>query len=332
MFSRRRIQLLGLLGTFAVALFIWSSDADARAGRGSSFGSRGARTYTAPPPTATAPNAAAPINRSMTQPGQPGQAAAARAPGAAAGGGLFNRPGLLGGLAAGFLGAGLIGLLMGNGLLGGLTGMASFLGLLLQIGLVAIVAALIWSWWQRRNAPAPAAVGLSPRQLADAYDRPRSEFLSGGGAPAAGPVSIEQSDYEAFERLLGEIQTAYGREDLNALRERVTPEMLSYFNDDLSHYASRGVTNAVSDVKLLQGDLADAWREGDAEYASVAMRFSLVDRMVERASGRPVDGDGAEPVEATEIWTFMRAHGGAWLLSAIQQVDAQKQSRLATVH
>jgi predicted lipid-binding transport protein (Tim44 family) len=264
----------------------------------------------------------------MTQPGQPATAAAAtRSTGGAATGGFFNRPGMLGGLAAGFLGAGLIGMLFGHGLLGGISGMASVLGLLLQIGLVAIVGALIWSWWQRRNAPAVA--GLSPRQLADAYDRPRSEFFAASGTSALAPVSIEKEDYDAFERLLGEIQTAYGQEDLDALRERVTPEMLSYFNDDLAHNASRGVTNAVSDVKLLQGDLADAWREGDVEYASVAMRFALVDRMVERANGRVVDGDVTHPVEATEIWTFMRARGGSWLLSAIQQADMQP--RLAAV-
>jgi predicted lipid-binding transport protein (Tim44 family) len=47
------------------------------------------------------------------------------------------------------------------------------------------------------------------------------------------------------------------------------------------------------------------------------MRFSLVDQMIERASGRTVEG-GA-PSEVTELWTFMRARGGDWLLSAIQQ-------------
>jgi predicted lipid-binding transport protein (Tim44 family) len=119
--------------------------------------------------------------------------------------------------------------------------------------------------------------------------------------------------------LLGEIQSAYGVEDLTALRARVTPEMLSYFSEDLARNASRGVTNAVSDAKLLQGDLADSWREGDVEYASVAMRFSLLDRMVELASGRVVEGDAVHPVEATEVWTFMRTRGGSWLLSAIQQ-------------
>ena len=70
-------------------------------------------------------------------------------------GGLFNRPGLIGGLSAGFLGAGLIGLLLGHGFLGGLGGLASIFGLLLQVGLIAIVAMLAWRWWQRRSQPAP---------------------------------------------------------------------------------------------------------------------------------------------------------------------------------
>ena len=75
--------------------------------------------------------------------------------------------------------------------------------------------------------------------------------------------------------------------------------------------------NRVSDVKLLQGDLAEAWREGDADYATVAMRFALNDSMVERASGRTVEGGSQS--EVTELWTFRRARGGDWLLSAIQQ-------------
>jgi predicted lipid-binding transport protein (Tim44 family) len=92
--------------------------------------------------------------------------------------------------------------------------------------------------------------------------------------------------------------------------------MLSYFSEDLAANASKGVINRVSDVKLLQGDLAEAWREGDTDYATVAMRYSLKDEMVDRESGRLVE-NGED--EATEIWTFMRARGGHWLVSAIQQ-------------
>jgi predicted lipid-binding transport protein (Tim44 family) len=143
-------------------------------------------------------------------------------------------------------------------------------------------------------------------------------ILGSTNAPPAGePVTIAKSDYDAFERLLGDIQAAYSTEDLSALRVKLTPEMLSYFSEQLAGNASRGLINRVTDVKLLQGDLAEAWREGAADYATVAMKFALKDSMVERASGRTVEG--GERSEVTELWTFVRAHGGNWLLSAIQQ-------------
>ena len=93
--------------------------------------------------------------------------------------------------------------------------------------------------------------------------------------------------------------------------------MASYFAEQQDDYASRGQINRVTDVRLLAGDLAEAWREGDTDYATVAMHFALTDSVVERASGRTVEG--GEPGEVTELWTFMRERGGAWLLSAIQQ-------------
>ena len=108
--------------------------------------------------------------------------------------------------------------------------------------------------------------------------------------PAGEPLAIAKSDYDVFERLLGGIQTAYSAEDLSALRAMVTPEMLSYFSEELAANASRGLINRVTDVKLLQGDLAEAWREGRNDYATVAMKFGLKDSMVERASGRIVEG------------------------------------------
>lgn len=321
-----RFHLRPLLARLALVsgLALGAADyADARVGGGSSFGSRGSRTFSAPPSTRTAPGATAPMERSVIQPG----AQTRPTPGM---GGTFNRPGLfggglLGGLAAGFLGAGLLGLLFGHGLFGGLAGFASVLGLLLQIGLVALVGVLLFRMWQGRRRQ-PAMAGGPP--LRDfGLNRSGLGSLGGGSAASAGPaasagglqpVEIGPADYQAFERLLGEIQAAYSAEDLNALRARVTPEMLSYFSEELAQNASRGVVNKVSDVKLDQGDLAEAWREGDAEYATVAMRYSLVDRTVDRSSGRLVGGSD-EPKAVTEVWTFRRAHNGAWLLSAIQQ-------------
>jgi predicted lipid-binding transport protein (Tim44 family) len=338
---RIRPLVMAFLGIATLALIV--TEADARAGRGGSFGSRGTRTHSAPPPTATAPGQAGPMERTMTQPGQPGTAVGRpgmpATPAAQPGGMFSGARGIIGGLAAGFLGAGLLGMLFGGGFMSGLAGFASFLGLLAQIGLVVLVAFLAWRWWQRRSQPAPAHAMASGPSLRDIQpDTPRRSSLGalggalgggglGGGshaaagpagAPAGAEIEIQPDDFDAFERLLGEVQAAYSAEDLNALRGKVTPEMLSYFAEDLAANASRGVVNQVSDVKLLQGDLAEAWREGGAEYATVAMRFSLVDKTVESASGRVVEGSDA-PQEATELWTFMRSPNGSWLLAAIQQ-------------
>src|SRR6202041_1187580 len=106
--------------------------------------------------------------------------------------------------------------------------------------------------------------------------------------------------------------------DLNALRAMSTPEMVGYFSEQLSDQASQGVTNTVTDVHLESGDLAQAWAEAGREYATVAMRFSMID-VTRDAAGRVVDGSPDEHVTATEIWTFVRSRGGHWILSAIQQ-------------
>jgi len=301
----------------AATIGFLASEADARIGGGLSSGSRGTRTFSAPPPTSTMPSAA-PTQRTVTQPNT-----AAPRPGLtpSPAGGFFGRSGFWGGLAAGFLGAGLFGLLFGHGMMGGLGGFVSFLGLIFQLGLIALVAVFVWRWFQRRNEPAYA--GSLYRDSSPINPLGGLGFGGGQGSGSAGAgsqrsddVGITGADYDAFERLLGEIQTAYSNEDVNALRTHATPEMVSYFSEDLAQNASRGVVNRVSDVKLLQGDLAEAWREGGTDYATVAMRFALNDTMVDRSNGRVLEGG---PQEVAEAWTFRRTSGGPWILSAIQQ-------------
>jgi predicted lipid-binding transport protein (Tim44 family) len=314
---RSVIKTLAVVMALAMPLALAvSSSVDARPGGGGGFGSRGSRTFTAPPTTRTAPNTAQPMQRSITQPGVNAPASAA------AKGGMFSRPGLLGGLAAGFLGAGLFGLLFGGGLFGGLGGLSSIIGLVLQIGLIYLVARLAMSWWQRRNAPAfasaapaPGATPQQPQQQGPlAHARSGFGFNSGSGSA---PLEIKPDDYDAFERMLGEVQTAWSNEDIAKLHTLATPEMVSYFTQDLDANKARGVINKVTDVKLLQGDLAEAWREGTTDYATVALRYALVDKTVERDSGKIVEGSDA-PTEVTDVWTFVRRPGSGWELSAIQ--------------
>src|SRR3984893_17090651 len=309
---RGMAQAIPVVLSLALPLMLAISAADARVGGGGSSGSRGGRTVSAPPSTSTAPGAAQPFNRTMTQPGSPGVGAPT-----AAGGGFFNRPGMgmLGGLAAGFLGAGLLGMLFGGGMFSGLGGLSSIFGLILQIGLIIIVVRLGIAWWERRHTPASAYAGAPPgAAAAPGMFRTGSGFGLGSGSA---PLEIAPADYEAFERLLGEIQAAWSNEDVAKLHTLATPEMVSYFTRDLAANKTRNEINKVSDLKLLQGDLAEAWREGDTDYASVARRAALVDQTFDRTTGRLVSG--GEPEEVTEVWTFVRPRGMNWELSAIQQ-------------
>src|SRR5439155_13702220 len=240
--TRGIIRALAIVLSVALRLAIAVSGADARVGGGGSSGSRGSRTFSAPPSTTTAPGTAQPMNRTFTQPGNPGVGAPAA--GAANKGGFFNRPGMgmLGGLAAGFLGAGLLGMLFGGGLFSGLGGFASILGLILQIGLIILVVRLAMSWWQRRNAPAYASTGASPAPPAGPQANYRSAMGFGLGSSAP-PLEIKPEDYEAFERLLGDIQAAWSDEDISRLERLATPEMASYFARDLADNKARNAVN-----------------------------------------------------------------------------------------
>lgn len=142
-------------------------------------------------------------------------------------------------------------------------------------------------------------------------------MLGGSAAPA---LQISDTDFEAFQQSLSDIQTAWSKGDLEALRSHVTPEMLGYFGRELSLLASQGLTNHVEDVNLEQGDLAEAWSEDGIDYATVAMRWSALDYTTD-ASGKVVEGSKTERGESVETWTFLRAgNNGRWILSAIQQI------------
>jgi predicted lipid-binding transport protein (Tim44 family) len=293
----------------ALALALAPGLAEARAGSGGSFGSRGGMTWSAPPSTNTAPYSS-PMQRSMTpnnpSPGYGGYGAP--------GYGYGPRSGFMSGLMGGLIGAGIGGLLLGHGFFGGMLGFGGFLGFLLQIFLIVLLVRFLIRLFRGQSPAFAGGPGMFARG-----GPPGPGPMGGFGRPAGPPpIQIGPQDYQAFEQLLQGIQAAWSRQDLNALRAIVTPEMLSYFAEQLADQTSRGVRNEVTDVRLLQGDLSQAWSEGNREYATVAMRFAMID-VTRDASGRIVDGSSSEHVTATELWTFVRSPGGQWILSAIQQ-------------
>ncbi len=299
----------------ALVLALAPGLAFARAGGGSSMGSRGTRTYSAPPSTSTAPGTAAPMQRSMTTPSQPSTSqpgyGAAPAP---ARPGLFGGSPFMSGLFGGLLGAGIGGMLFGHGAFGGVSGFGGFLGFLIQIFLIILAVRFVLRLFRGRQ---PAFAGGAPT-MARTGDMGNGMMGGGGAAPQGTPVQVQPADFQQFEQLLKAVQAAWTANDLRAMGQLVSPEMLSYFAEQLGEMTSRGVRNSVTDVRLEQGDLSEAWNEQGRDYATVAMRFSMIDVTTD-STGRVVEGNPSQRAMATEIWTFMRAPGGHWILSAIQQ-------------
>jgi predicted lipid-binding transport protein (Tim44 family) len=298
---------------FCLTIAFAPSLAEARAGRssggGSSFsgmGSRGTRTFEN--------NGAAPVTRSMTQTPTPRAAspiAGAPAAAAAAGGSFFQRHPFLTGLAGGFL---------GSMLFHGMGGFGHVLGGLLTVLIIGFVIFFLIRLFSGRGFSfGSGGSGGAMPMSAGAAAAPRPQLYRGQD------TTVSDSDLNAFQAIHGSVQEAWSNGDLGRLRQLMTPEMLSYFSEELTRNTSQGVRNVISDVRLVKGDVSESWEEGDLQYATAYMRWSAIDYVVPvgAASGQTqqiVSGDPRAPVEQEEVWTFVRRRGGNWLLSAIQQV------------
>jgi predicted lipid-binding transport protein (Tim44 family) len=346
--TRLRTRISAALGMALAIGMLVAAPADAR--RGGSFGSRGSRTYSAPASTATAPGSVAPVQRSMTSPSAaPGGAYAPRPgmpgysgyqPGYGFGGGPFGRS-PFGGFMGGLLAGGLIGGLMGHGWGGGWGGGGwgggggGLLTILIQLVILFFIVSFVMRLIRRRSGGYSAfeqpAYGGGPQPLGGAGAGFGGGPFGGtgfGGGPAAAPyvpttgpsweIPITAQDQATFGSLLIEIQDAFGHEDYARLREHCTPEIVSYLSEELSDNATHGRKNDVTGTRLLQADVGEAWREGDVEYATAAMRYESIDLMRDRTTGAVLSGDPNAPSQTTELWTFARQIGGPWKLSAIQ--------------
>lgn len=188
--SLRWLQTVARLVAFIAALLVSGDEADARLAGGWN---------------AAAP---APLIRANVMAADTAAHRATLAQMPPAGGSLsdfFQRGGLLGGFAAGFLGCGLLGLLFGRSLFGDLGGVSSYLGLLFQLALIVMLGRLIWNRWH--HVGFAGAGGVSPRQLADPYLRSRDDPHAGFDSAGA----TEDQDAAAPDERAGKIKEVQSR-------------------------------------------------------------------------------------------------------------------------
>ena len=306
---------------FCLTLALAPSLAEARAGAtssggGSSMGSRGTRTFEN--------NGAAPVTRSMNptpQATSPLSSGAAGTAAAAGGGSFFQRHPFMTGIAGGFLGSMLF-----SSLGGGLGGMGHMMGGLLTALIIGLLIFFVFRLIRGRGF----SFGGSGGAAGAGGGMPMPRSVGAAAAPTGTryrgtDTTVGDDDLNAFQAVHAGIQQAWANGDLGRLRQLMTPEMLSYFSEELTRSASEGVQNIVSDVSLVKGEISESWEEGDLQYATAYMRWTANDYVVRigRSPGQPdylVSGDPKTPIESEEMWTFVRRRGATWLLSAIQQV------------
>ncbi|MCX8501352.1 MAG: TIM44-like domain-containing protein [Alphaproteobacteria bacterium] len=230
-----------------------------------------------------------------------------------------------------------------------------FIGFMLQMLLIGLAIYLVYrliKWLMQRNAQQRGmvpATGPSFGGNNSAYAGPwgsgngQGGFAQGGqggygqggydnqggfgGGYAPQPVSrdirVGEADEQAFGELLVAIQRAWSEGNLNRMRMMMTPEMLGYFTDEIASNTSRGIINKVEDVRLISGQVQQAWEEDGRQYATARISFAARDynvRLTPDGREELVSGKPDRETVAEEMWTFVRANGGNWLLSAIQQV------------
>ena len=266
------------------------------------------------PAPAAAPNAAA-------------KAPAAAAP-AAAGAAAAAAPkpsmwkGLLGGA---LLGLGLGALLSHFGLGGA---MASAIGSILMIALLALAAMFIWRMFKRKDTPAnsaftgfnrndPLPAGATPeigsRIQPAAFQPVQAAPAAAGAAAAAAPWGVPADfDTTAFLRHAKSsfirMQAAWDKADVNDLREFTTPEVFAELKMQIQE---RGANADFTDVVSIDAELLGIETIGHEYLASVKFNG-----MISTAPKAP-----AEPF--SEVWNMSKPTDGSsgWLLAGIQQLS-----------
>ena len=181
--------------------------------------------------------------------------------------------------------------------------MASFL----MLALLAMAAFMLFRFFMRRNAPAPAMqyAGM-PQQGPAAFDQSPAA-LGGSAMVGAFPPGFD-ADAFAREAKLNfiRLQAAFDAGNLDDLRAFTTPEVFAEVRMQL---AERGGETQTTDVVSIDAEVLEAVDE-DAQHV-VSVRFTGLIRETADAGATPFD----------EIWHLTKpASGqGGWLIAGIQQ-------------
>ena len=314
--------VISLIALLACTAFV-TVNAEARAGGGSSIGSRGSRSYSRPVSPYSQPS---PSQQAAPRPAQqPLSPPPYQAPQPAGGGFLRS---MAGGLVGGMLGGMLFRSLgFGGGMGGGFGGGIGLFEIILIGGILYLIFRMIKA---RRNA---ASMPQNPTATGG-YGMPESQspIASSFGSPAEDPATglshIRQMDANFDEQrfkdvvmdIFFKIQGAWMNRDLGSVPSLLTAEMRRIFQEDIDKLLREHKINRLENIAVRNVEITEAWQESGQDYITALIYANLLDYTTDDTSGQVVEGSKTDPVKFEEFWTFTRPVGNnQWQLSAINQ-------------
>lgn len=313
-----------MITLFFMFFISMESLAHARAGGGRSSGSRGftsgsgSRTYqgstTRPTQPTQQPGVAQPTPVQPTSPG-------------------MGRSFLSG------IGGGLLGGMIGSMLFGGRAGAAGWgggggfgFGDLIIILIILAIVFFVIKRFRARKAMEMSSTGSAYAPSSYTYNEPAPDTYyepsPRDGAIAQGLRHISEMDptfneagfKETVEDNFFKIQSAWTKRDLSNVKNLLTPQILNTFQDDVNRYIANKQFNRLENIAVRQVDIVDAIQDQGEEYITVKFLASLLDYVVDEATGQTVSGSTSDPVKFLEYWTFTRKVGQRnWVLAGITQ-------------
>ncbi|HIJ83699.1 MAG TPA: Tim44 domain-containing protein [Magnetococcales bacterium] len=334
------------IGFGMLAVFPDTADAK-RMGGGSSMGSRGSKSSSAPQ-AASPRDSSTPSSSFNSQ--NPGGMGAAR-------GGMFGgmSSGLLGGL-GGFMLGGMLGSMLFGGAGAGMGGAGGGGIGLLEILLIGGGIWFFMRWIKRQRAMTPAGYPGSalpqgnlnfpgrgtdmPNHARDNHAREEGSrglpntFNIGGRTEVVDEVSQGVKHIASMDPNFNESQFIHGAKlafqqmqkswsdgNSDSLRPLLTPAMMERVHADLKERQSANLKDCIENVQFQQAAISEAWQESGEDWITVHFHVSMLDYSTDHR-GVVVEGSRTIAVDVEEYWTFTRPVGSRdpnWFLAAIQQ-------------
>jgi predicted lipid-binding transport protein (Tim44 family) len=318
----------------------------ARAGGGSSSGSRGSRSMS-PPARPSSPSPGSNPSPGQRPYGPSGQPSPATNPGMnPSPTSSFTRNPFVQGLAGGLLGGVVGNMLFGNRGYSAPAGAApagsgfggSGIGLmdllLIGGGLYFLMRYLRKRREQAAMTSSSGSTSYPQRGDFGGYIEPAADAYSPAPlSPAASDLQLgleqiarsdpyfnENSFKETAQDIFFSIQAAWMNRSLEGAENIITDEMATTMAAEFADMKKKGQINRLENIAVRKVEITEAWQEAGMDYITVLFTANLLDYTVDDKTAQLTAGDQRNPVKFEEFWTFCRASGQPhWELTAINQ-------------